>query len=244
MTAQERRQLRDLVRSTRGTLRHLQSLGISHLALPSLKKPKLPDERSKASRLEPWLKKALACQACRLAKTRHQVVFGEGNLDARLVFVGEGPGQEEDLQGRPFVGRAGELLTQLIRAMNLSREAVYITNVVKCRPPMNRPPAPDEVHACRSYLEAQLAVIQPRVICALGKTAASALLGEEAPLGQLRGKIHHWKEIPLVVTFHPAYLLRNPPALGLVRQDMQRVLRLMNDPAPASSVPSSGARTR
>jgi DNA polymerase len=148
-------------------------------------------------------------------------------LDAKLVFVGEGPGREEDALGRPFVGSAGELLTKIIRAMKLKRESVYITNVVKCRPPMNRPPEPDEVAACSRYLESQLTTIHPRVICALGKTAASALLETEAPMARLRGKTFHWNQTPVVVTFHPAYLLRNPSAKALVWADMQRVLELL-----------------
>ena len=182
---------------------------------------------SKETILGPIRQKALACQACRLCKTRTQVVFGEGSLDARVVFVGEGPGREEDLQGRPFVGAAGNLLTRIIQAMKLQRESVYIANVVKCRPPQNRPPEPDEIAACHGYLEAQLQTIHPKVICALGKTAAAALLETEASMSTLRGRTFEWKGIPLIVTYHPAYLLRNPAAKKEVWADMQIALRLL-----------------
>ena len=222
----ERRELSSLVRKTGRLLQSLALAGISDL--PSVSSEQRHDLRtSKTAQLEPIRQQALQCRACRLAKTRHSVVFGEGPLDADLVFVGEGPGREEDAQGRPFVGSAGELLTKIIQAMKLTRESVYITNVVKCRPPMNRPPEPDEAAACSRYLEAQLTTIRPKVICALGKTATTALLETEAPMARLRGKTFHWKEIPLIVTFHPAYLLRNPAAKLYVWADMQRVLELL-----------------
>ena len=185
--------------------------------------------KEKGKILAPLEKKALTCQACRLSKGRTQVVFGEGSLDAPIVFVGEGPGREEDLQGRPFVGAAGALLTRILEAMKLPRQSVYITNVVKCRPPANRPPEPDEIAACRHFLEAQLLAIRPRIICALGRTAATALIETAAPMSALRGKLFQWKGIPLIVTFHPAYLLRNPSAKKLVWEDMQRVLAILND---------------
>lgn len=187
------------------------------------------DEREAANRLtlEPVRKKALQCQACRLSQGRKTVVFGEGSLAADLVFIGEGPGRQEDLQGRPFVGAAGKLLTKIIEAMGLTRESVYIMNVVKCRPPMNRPPEPDEIAACRPYLQAQLATIAPKVICALGRTAAQALLETEAPMRELRGKLLAVNGIPVLVTFHPAYLLRNPSAKKEVWADMQQVIKLL-----------------
>ncbi len=227
-------ELRLLTKEMIQVLKAIQSSGITSLPVkPSLlRKGSPPSTRSshgtKTERLEPMLAQALVCQACRLAKTRNQVVFGEGPLDAKLVFVGEGPGREEDLQGRPFVGAAGGLLTKIIEAMGLKREEVYIANVVKCRPPMNRPPQPDEVEACSRYLEAQLSTIQPKVICALGKTAAVALLKLEIPMGRLRGQTFQWKEIPVVVTFHPAYLLRNPSAKPSVWEDMKRVLEFLS----------------
>jgi len=186
-----------------------------------------PPKLSKQQLLEPVRQKALACTACRLAQERHSVVFGEGSLDARLVFVGEGPGHEEDLQGRPFVGAAGQLLTKMIEAMGLTREQVYIANVVKCRPPGNRVPEPDEIAACAPFLEAQLTTIQPKVICTLGRTAVTALLQTEAPMGFFRGKLFEWKGIPLVATYHPAYLLRNPSAKTQVWQDLQPVIKIL-----------------
>ncbi|MCM8811755.1 MAG: uracil-DNA glycosylase [Candidatus Omnitrophica bacterium] len=183
--------------------------------------------KSKAEILEPIRFKALACRACTLAKERRSVVWGEGSLDAPVVFVGEGPGRDEDEQGRPFVGRAGELLNKMIKAMGFQREQVYIANIVKCRPPMNRVPEPDEVAACHPFLEAQLTVIQPKVICALGRTAANNLLGIDAPMGMLRGRVFEWRGIPMVATFHPAYLLRNPSAKTDAWKDLQKVMNIL-----------------
>ena len=164
-----------------------------------------------------------ACRACRLCDGRTNVVPGEGNLMAELAFVGEGPGRDEDLQGRPFVGRAGELLTKIIEAMKFKREEVWIGNIVKCRPPGNRPPEPDEMEACLPYLERQLAVVRPKVIVALGKTALTGLLPEhaKAPMGRMRGQWLEWHGIPLMPTFHPAYLLRSPTQKRLVSEDMK-----------------------
>jgi DNA polymerase len=150
------------------------------------------------------------CEKCFLCEGRQQAVPGEGNGRARLVLVGEGPGQREDETGRPFVGRAGELLTDILRAIGFARDEVFICNVVKCRPPQNRKPLPDEIAACLPYLEAQLGLIRPAVIVALGATAAEALLNTRRSLSDLRGKVHSYRGIPLVVTYHPAALLRNP----------------------------------
>ena len=171
------------------------------------------------------------CVACRLGSTRTNAVPGEGDPHARVVFVGEGPGADEDRTGRPFVGRAGQLLDDIItKGMKLRREDVYIANVVKCRPPENRVPAPDEVEACSDWLDRQLLAISPRVICALGSTAARRLLATERSLGALRGATHRWRDIPVVVTYHPAYLLRNPAAKAPTWVDIQRVIELMNGP--------------
>ena len=147
---------------------------------------------------------------CALCPARTNAVPGEGNPNANLVFIGEGPGATEDAQGRPFVGQAGKLLDEIIQAIGLRREAVYITNIVKCRPPQNRKPLPDEMAACMPYLHRQLALIRPKVIVALGGTAAEALLNTRKGLGELRGKVHSYGGIPLIVTYHPAALLRNP----------------------------------
>ncbi len=150
------------------------------------------------------------CRKCFLCEGRNRTVPGEGSADARLMFVGEGPGQTEDETGRPFVGRAGELLTQIIEAIELRREDVFIANAVKCRPPQNRKPLPDELAACWPYLERQVELIRPKVLVALGATAAAAMLRVNRSLAELRGKVHSYRGIPLVVTYHPAALLRNP----------------------------------
>jgi uracil-DNA glycosylase family 4 len=150
------------------------------------------------------------CRKCFLCEGRTNTVPGEGSPTARLMFVGEGPGQTEDQTGRPFVGRAGELLTQIIEAVELKREDVYIANAVKCRPPQNRKPLPDELAACWPYLERQIELIHPKVLVALGATAAEALLSVRRSLTELRGRVHSYRGIPLVVTYHPAALLRNP----------------------------------
>ncbi|MFQ3591108.1 MAG: uracil-DNA glycosylase [Chloracidobacterium sp.] len=166
------------------------------------------------------------CQRCKLAKHRRHIVFGEGSPQARLVFVGEGPGADEDATGRPFVGRAGQLLDKIIAAMGLRREAVYICNVVKCRPPENRTPERDEVAACVGFLHRQLAVIGPDVIVALGASAASALLGDPklSSISKIRGQFHDYRGIPLMPTFHPAYLLRSPDKKREVWDDMKQVM--------------------
>jgi DNA polymerase len=149
------------------------------------------------------------CTRCRLCEQRKAIVFGEGNPDASVVFVGEGPGADEDRSGRPFVGRAGELLTRMIAAVGWRREDVYIANIVKCRPPENREPRPDEVGTCIPFLERQLGAIAPRVIVTLGKPAAQALLERPVAISKLRGIWHEWRGVPLMPTFHPAFLLRN-----------------------------------
>ena len=153
---------------------------------------------------------ASACTACPLHATRKQAVLGVGDIEAEWLFVGEGPGAEEDERGEPFVGQAGKLLDNMLAAIKLKRgKDVYIANIVKCRPPGNRTPAPDEVQACEPYLERQIALIRPRLIVALGKVAAQNLLGVEATLASLRGRVHRYRDTPLIVTYHPAYLLRN-----------------------------------
>lgn len=171
------------------------------------------------------------CRRCRLAAGRTNLVFGVGNPDAELVFVGEGPGADEDLQGEPFVGKAGQLLTKMIEAMGYRREDVYICNVVKCRPPGNRNPEPDEVAACEPFLQQQLAALRPRAIVALGKFAAQTLLRETTPITRLRGRWHEYRGIPLMPTFHPAYLLRSPQEKAKAWHDLKLVLaRLGREP--------------
>ena len=172
------------------------------------------------------------CKRCKLCSGRKNLVFGVGNPKARLVFVGEGPGAEEDNQGIPFVGAAGQLLTKMIAAMGYSRDEVYICNVVKCRPPGNRNPEPDEIEACQPFLEAQLNAIRPSVIIALGKFAAQTLLRSDTPITRLRGQWREYVGIPLMPTFHPAYLLRNPAEKKPAWTDLQAVMARFPKPAP------------
>ena len=164
-----------------------------------------------------------SCRACSLCRTRTQTVFADGSSTARLLFVGEAPGRDEDAQGVPFVGRAGQLLNKMIAAIDMKREEVYICNVLKCRPPDNRVPAPDEVERCRPFLEQQIALVKPVLICALGLSAAQALLQNKASMTSMRGKTFAFRGVPVIPTYHPAALLRNP---GLKREawvDLQRV---------------------
>jgi uracil-DNA glycosylase family 4 len=170
------------------------------------------------------------CTRCKLgALGRRQVVFGEGDPDADLMFVGEGPGADEDEQGVPFIGRAGQLLTKIIEAIQLTRNDVYIANVVKCRPPQNRNPEPDEINTCEPFLFQQIEIIKPKVVVALGKFAAQTLLCSEDPISRLRGRIFDYRSgAKLVPTFHPAYLLRNPSSKREVWEDMKLVSRILN----------------
>ena len=170
-----------------------------------------------------------ACTLCpELAATRNKVVFGSGNTRAQLVFVGEAPGADENEQGLPFVGRAGQLLTKMIEAMGFTRKDVFICNALKCRPPENRPPKPEEKHNCKPFLLRQLELIKPKVICALGTHAAQTLLETETPISQLRDKIHTYAGTQLVCTFHPAYLLRNPSAKKEAWADLKRIMALLS----------------
>jgi uracil-DNA glycosylase len=164
------------------------------------------------------------CTRCKLHRGRNKIVFGDGNPKAQLVFVGEGPGADEDAQGLPFVGRAGKLLTQMIEAMGLQRKEVYICNVVKCRPPENRAPEPDEVASCSPFLMRQIDSIHPKVIVCLGATAAKTILNTTRGISQFRGEWLEWRGHKLMATYHPAYLLRNPPAKADVWKDLQKVM--------------------
>ena len=169
--------------------------------------------------------KTFACTLCdELARTRKNVVFGSGNIKARLMFVGEAPGADEDEQGLPFVGRAGQLLTKIIESVGLSRNQVFIANVLKCRPPQNRRPNPDEITNCQPFLKKQIELIAPDIICALGTFAAQTLLKSEEPISALRGKFYPWNaKTRLICTFHPAYLLRNPGEKRTVWNDMKAI---------------------
>ncbi len=168
------------------------------------------------------------CEKCGLCKTRTQTVFSDGSPLAKLMFVGEAPGRDEDLRGVPFVGRAGQLLDKMIAAIDMKREDVYICNVLKCRPPDNRPPAPEEVAQCRPYLEQQVALVRPVAICALGLSAVQALLETKATMGSMRGKTYSFRGIPLIPTYHPAALLRNPGWKREAWIDLQRVRDLVH----------------
>ena len=220
----------------RDYVRYLRRLGVTDLPLTL---PRITPQGSNF--LEPAVSSGAAplaeleasvrdCQACRLHEGRRQVVFGTGNADADLVFVGEAPGHDEDVQGEPFVGRAGQLLTRIIQAIGLTREDVYILNVIKCRPPQNRNPLPEEVAACRPIIDKQLACLKPRVICALGTFAAQALLRSDERISRLRGRFHTMGNILVRPTFHPAYLLRNPQEKRKVWQDMQDIQRELGLP--------------
>jgi DNA polymerase len=172
------------------------------------------------------------CTRCVLHKGRNKLVFGDGNPAARLMFVGEGPGADEDAQGIPFVGKAGQLLNNMIAAMGLKREEVYIANVVKCRPPGNRTPEPDEGNTCSPFLFRQIDVIRPQVLVALGATAATYLLGQRQPLAGLRGRVHAFRGTQLIVTYHPAYLLRDPRQKKEAWADLQIAMRELGLKAP------------
>ena len=189
--------------------------------------------RTKVKTLDPqekldFLRQCLGdCTACPLHQGRKNIVFGEGNPQADVVFVGEGPGYHEDHQGRPFVGKSGELLTRMISAMGIAREEVYIANVVKCRPPENRDPRPDEILKCSPYLYKQLEAVNPRAIVTLGRPATQTLLQSQEPMHKLRGRWQDWRQIPVLPTYHPAYLLRNEQKKRDVWQDLQLVMRVL-----------------
>lgn len=174
--------------------------------------------------------KAAGCRLCSLADTRTQVVFGVGNPDADLVFIGEAPGRDEDIRGEPFVGRAGQLLDRMLTAIGMDRNQVYIMNTIKCRPPNNRDPRPDEVLACNLWFEQQLDLLQPKVICLLGRVAAQTVLESDATLGSLRERWHDYRGIPVWVTYHPAYLLRSPSQKRKSWQDLLTVLERLKHP--------------
>lgn len=186
------------------------------------------DVHSEADAEPEWEKleaEVVVCTKCRLCETRTQTVFGSGSRSSDWMVIGEGPGQHEDEQGKPFVGRAGLLLTEMLRAAGLEREEVFITNIVKCRPPNNRDPKPDEVLSCHDYLQRQMALIKPKIILAVGRISAQTLLKTAAPVSRLRGKVHMLDEIPLVVVYHPAYLLRSLLEKRKAWQDLQLAMR-------------------
>lgn len=182
----------------------------STIGAPSESAPLIKAPLTDVPTLERLRQQVAACQACPLHESRTQTVFGVGPESADWLFVGEAPGAEEDKQGEPFVGRAGKLLNAMLFALGLHREQVFIANVLKCRPPNNRDPRPDEVQSCEKFLQQQIHLLQPRIIVALGRHAAHSLLKTDEPLARLRGKLHSYQNTPLIVTYHPAYLLRSP----------------------------------
>ncbi|MEW6615260.1 MAG: uracil-DNA glycosylase [Thermodesulfobacteriota bacterium] len=173
--------------------------------------------------LEAIREELVGCKRCKLHSGRRNIVFGTGNESAKLLFVGEGPGQDEDIRGEPFVGKAGQLLTRIINAINLNRKEVYIANIIKCRPPGNRNPEPDEIKACEPFLTKQIQAIKPEIICALGTFAAQTLLKTNEKISKLRGRFHSYSGIKLIPTYHPAFLLRNPNFKRFVWEDMQMI---------------------
>ena len=223
MTSNPRAELREIVGEVRAYLEAQRDLGVewvdvqwpeSPVASPPLTLREVREELGE-------------CTRCKLHPHRTQIVFGVGDPKARLVFVGEAPGADEDAQGEPFVGRAGQLLTKIILAMGMQREDVYICNIIKCRPPGNRTPESEEILACTPFLRKQLQAIRPQFICALGSPAAQTLLRTKEPISRLRGKFYDFQGIPLLPTYHPAFLLRNPYEKKTVWEDMKLLLREM-----------------
>lgn len=204
--------------------------------VPKIEPPSLFEERIENDSLDRIRQDITpTCTRCKLHKARTQIVFGVGNPKAQLVFVGEGPGRDEDEQGEPFVGRAGQLLTQMIAAMGLRRQEVYICNVVKCRPPENRLPEKDEIAACSPFLARQLAAINPKVICCLGACSAQTLLNTNQGISRFRGEWFDYRGARLIATYHPAYLLRNPAAKSEVWKDLQKVMAVLGLQPPKKS---------
>jgi DNA polymerase len=225
MERHPKEELRDIVSQVRAHLTLQQELGLEHIDL-RWPEAKVPTEVARPT-LEHVRAELGDCTRCKLHTGRTQIVFGVGNANAALVFVGEAPGADEDAQGEPFVGRAGQLLTKIIEAMGMRREDVYICNIIKCRPPNNRTPEADEIVACQPFLLQQLRSIGPRFICALGGPATQTLLQTKEPISRLRGRFHDFHGIPLLPTFHPAFLLRNPSEKKTVWEDMKLLLRHM-----------------
>ena len=224
--------LKEIIADLRSYLEYLKGLGIE--SLPASReaveaKDHRPSPPSPSFTLEGIRKELGDCKRCKLNRTRRTLVFGEGNPKAPLMFIGEGPGYDEDVQGRPFVGKAGQLLTKIIQSMGFQREDVYIANIVKCRPPQNRNPQPDEIEACHPFVLKQIEVIRPRIICALGTFAAQTLLKTIEKITALRGRVFDLDGIKIIPTYHPAFLLRNPERKREVWEDMKRILDLLKE---------------
>jgi DNA polymerase len=215
----------EIVADLKSYLEYLKGMGIENLPFSERDTSSPPSPM--APTLEEVRKELGDCQRCKLHRTRRTLVFGEGNEKARLMLIGEGPGYDEDVQGRPFVGRAGQLLTKILQSIGLQREEVYIANIIKCRPPQNRNPEPDEIQSCYPFLMKQIQAIQPRIICALGTFAAQTLLHTDAKITTLRGRFFDLAGIKVLPTYHPAYLLRSPERKREVWEDMKRIAEEM-----------------
>lgn len=233
----------EILEDVKGLLDYAKTLGMTEVPVkdaemtprqktqvnPKSPKENEPNPAASAKTLDEIRKIIGDCKRCKLCEQRSNIVFGVGNPGADLMFIGEGPGRDEDIQGIPFVGRAGQLLTKIIEAMSYKREYVYIANIVKCRPPNNRNPEPDEVETCIPFLIRQVELIKPKCIVCLGSVAAQNLLGTEAKITGMRGKFKEWQKIPVMPTYHPAFLLRNPNMKKPVWEDMQAVMKRMKD---------------
>lgn len=218
--------------SARSQFEYLSDLGLERQAspLPAVSNSlNLVTETSPVETLDSVRADLGDCQRCALGATRTKLVYGVGHPNARMVLVGEAPGRDEDLRGEPFVGEAGRLLDRILQAMGMSREDVYICNVLKCRPPNNRDPLPEEVTTCEVFLARQIAAVKPEVIVGLGRFAVQSLLKTNVPISRLRGEWQHYQGIPLMPTYHPAYLLRNPEGKRDVWEDMKDVLRMLEN---------------
>jgi DNA polymerase len=228
----ENDEVQGLLGSLRVYLEELRESGVEGLPYAAPEALPVPTGALERESLDDIRQDLGECFRCQLGKTRTNLVFGVGNPGARLVFVGEAPGRDEDLQGEPFVGEAGQLLTKIIQAMGFSRDEVYICNVLKCRPPNNRNPLPSEIEQCHPFMLRQVKAIGPEAIVALGTFAAQILLRTREPISKLRGRFHDYHGIPLMPTFHPAFLLRNANMKREVWEDMQQVMRLLGKEPP------------
>lgn len=215
----------DLLHDIRGVLEYQQSTGLEEIPLKKRAPKAKQTSKDNGGELQVLREEIGDCTCCRLNEGRTNLVFGVGNPHADLMFIGEGPGRDEDKQGIPFVGRAGQLLTKIIEAMKLKRDDVYIANIVKCRPPQNRNPSPDEAATCLPYLIEQVNIIRPKVIVCLGSVAVQYLLNTEEKISRLRGNWREWNDIDVMPTYHPAFLLRNPNMKKPVWEDMQKVMQ-------------------
>ncbi len=214
-------------------LKFLKEIGIDDIPRVELKHERTPKQHLTVEKeFEKMAKQIAMCKACPLHTSRNNTVFGEGNPHTDLMFIGEAPGGDEDKQGRPFVGRAGQLLTKIINAMGLQREDVFIANVIKCRPPFNRDPEPEEISACWHFIERQIELINPLIICTLGRISTKTILMTTEGISKLRGRFGEYKGIKVMPTFHPSYLLRNPSAKKLVWEDMKKIMAFLAENSP------------